>query len=147
MKRIINSIILSIVVGSGLLLATPVLAASPAEKCPIDPSVSFANVLRRVACTAGFIPASDTSTPNEGDIARIIGTFINIALGFAGVVFVVLILYGGWLWGSARGNEEQVQEAEKLIRNAVLGIIIVFAVFTISRFVISAMELGFTNRV
>ena len=63
------------------------------------------------------------------------------------MVFVVLILYGGWLWGSARGNEEQVQEAEKLIRNAVLGIIIVFAVFTISRFVISAMELGFTNRV
>lgn len=140
-KRTINSIILSIIAGSSLLLATPALAKPP--DCPIDPSVSFANVLRRVACKAGFITANDTSVPTEESIAAIVGKFINTALGLTGIVFIVLILYGGWLWGTARGNEEQVQEAEKLIRNAVLGVIVVFGVFTISRFMIITIQSGF----
>ena len=143
MKRTINSIILSLIIGSSLLTATAALAAPPA--CPIKPD-TFANVLRRVACKAGYITANDASIPTEETIAGIVGTFIGIALGFAGVVFVVLILYGGWLWGTARGNEEQVQQAEKLIHNAVLGIIIVLAVFTIARFVIDSMKLVFTQR-
>lgn len=127
-------------VAIGLSLPVALLAALP--DCPIEPN-SFASILRRTACRAGFISATDTSTPDETTIATIIGQFINVALGFAGVVFVVLILYGGWLWGTARGNEEQVLQAEKLIRNAVLGVVVVFAVFTISRFVIDSIQTSF----
>ena len=122
--------------------ATLVTAAQP--DCPsLGDSPSFAEVLRRTACKAGFISSGDTETIKEENIVSIIGQFISIVLGFTGVVFVVLILYGGWLWGTARGNEEQVQSAEKLIRNAVIGVIIVFATFTISRFVINAINVSF----
>ena len=140
--RIINLIILNIVIVSTLLQASPAMAAPP-ECSSIDPSASFANVLRRVACGAGYIKAGDVDISNEERIVSIIGAFISIALGFIGVIFVVLMIYGGWLWGSARGNEEQVQEAEKLIRNAVLGTIITFATFTLSRFVINTINVSF----
>lgn len=139
--RIINLIILNLIIAASLLQAAPALADPPT--CPpLGDPPSFAEVLRRVACKAGYIAPSDTKTINEVDVIGIIGQFITLALSFAGVIFVILIIYGGWLWGSARGNEEQVQEAEKLIRNAVLGIIVTFAAFTIARFVLNAVDFG-----
>lgn len=140
MKRTFYLTVLCLMMGANLYLAVSALAAPP-PPCPIEPD-SFANYVRRAACRAGFIQATEADPVSEETIAEIIGRFIGIALGFAGVVFVVIVLYGGWLWGTARGNEEQVQYAEKLIRNAVLGIIVVFAVFTISRFVINAIDVG-----
>ena len=146
MKSKIRLIIINIAILLSLFGANKALAAAP-TCAPLSAAPSFADIIRRVACKAGYIPSGDTRTYTEADIVTIIGAFISIALGIAGVVFVVIILYGGWLWGTARGNEEQVQEAEKSIRNAVLGIIVVFAVFAISRFVISAIESGFANRI
>lgn len=146
MKRKLNLTILNLIIAASLLQATPTLAAA-APTCPaLGNPPSFAEVLRRVACKAGYIAPSDTKTINEVDVIGIIGQFITLALSFTGVIFVILIIYGGWLWGSARGNEEQVQEAEKLIRNAVLGIIVTFAAFTIARFVLDAVDFGAINQ-
>ena|SRR3989338_1214046 len=145
MKLRIRLIIINIAILLSLFGANATLAVAP-TCAPLSATPSFAEIIRRVACKAGYIQSGDTRTYTEADIVTIIGTFISIALGIAGIVFVVIVLYGGWLWGTARGNEEQVQQAEKLIHNAVLGIIIVLAVFTIARFVIDSMKLVFTQR-
>ena len=99
-------------------------------------------VFKRVGCIAGFLtPASDL-TYDRTQLAFIIGDFINIALSFTGVIFVVLVIYGGWLWGTAEGNEEQVTKAKGLIRNAVLGIIVTFGAFAVANFVVLAIGRG-----
>ena len=60
---------------------------------------------------------------------------INVALGIFGIVFVGLLIYGGWLYMSAAGNQDRVEQGVKTIRWAIIGILIVIASYAISVFV------------
>ena len=46
------------------------------------------------------------------DIRQIIANIIRVALGLVGLVLTVLIMYGGFLWMTAGGNEEQIGQAK-----------------------------------
>ena len=70
----------------------------------------------------------------------IIGVIIGVILSFVGVVFLLLTIYGGYLWMTASGNEEQVQKAKKIIRNSIIGLLIVFAAYAITAFVGSVLS-------
>ncbi|MEA3449803.1 MAG: hypothetical protein U9Q85_02395 [Patescibacteria group bacterium] len=71
-----------------------------------------------------------------------VGLIINTALSLLGVIFLGLMIYGGFLWMTDRGNENQMKRAQKLITAAVIGIIIVLAAYAISFFVISKIQGG-----
>tara|TARA_Y100000310_G_scaffold256224_1_gene263987 strand:+ start:572 stop:964 length:393 start_codon:yes stop_codon:yes gene_type:complete len=62
---------------------------------------------------------------------------VNILLGFLGVIAIIVILYGGFMWMTAGGNEDKVGEAKKMITAGIVGIIIVLAAFAIATFVIN----------
>jgi len=64
---------------------------------------------------------------------------INIILGFLGIIAVVLILFGGFMWMTAAGSEEKIGTAKKIMSAGVIGLVIVLAAFGIARFVISSM--------
>ncbi len=66
-----------------------------------------------------------------------IGNIIKAAISFVGVVFLVLMIYGGYLWMTARGNEQQVEKAKNLISAAIIGLIIVILSYAISAYLIS----------
>lgn len=66
----------------------------------------------------------------------LVGQVIQAALSFVGVIFLLLMIYGGYLWMTARGNEEEVTKAKNLIKAAIIGLIIVLAAYAISIFVI-----------
>ena len=72
----------------------------------------------------------------------IIGTVIQTALSLLGVIFVILMIYGGYLWMTAKGNEEQVVKAKNVIIAAITGLVIVIAAYAISYFVISKISTG-----
>ena len=80
-----------------------------------------------------------TSLPRGSSPTSIAAKIINTMLGVIGVILVVLMLYAGFLWMTAAGNEEKVRQAQTLMRNAAIGLIIVFAAFAISTFVIKAL--------
>ncbi|MCX6799657.1 MAG: hypothetical protein NT091_00725 [Candidatus Falkowbacteria bacterium] len=69
------------------------------------------------------------------DLPTIIGTLIGYALSFIGVLFLCLMLYGGFLWMTDMGNEKKVTEAKNLITAAVIGFIIVMSAYAITSFV------------
>ena len=64
---------------------------------------------------------------------------INILLGLLGVIAVLIILYGGFMWMTAAGNEDKVEKAKKLIISGIIGIIIILSAYTIAQFVISGI--------
>lgn len=68
-----------------------------------------------------------------------IAAVINILLGFVGVVAVIFILYAGFKWITAGGNEEQITGARGNIRNAVIGLVVVFLAFVITNFVTKSL--------
>lgn len=85
-----------------------------------------------VAGEAGY----DTS--QEG-VLPIIKTIIQVALSFLGVIFLILVIYGGFLWMTASGNEEQVGKAKKILKSAIIGLVIVMMSYAISWFVTNAL--------
>ena len=82
---------------------------------------------------AGFDTNLETPEP-------FISVIIKTALSFLGVLFLILMIYGGFLWMTARGNEEQVTKSKNLIIAAVIGLVIVLASYAISSFVVSSLS-------
>ncbi len=72
---------------------------------------------------------------------------IRYALGFVGTVFVVIILYGGFLWMTAGGNEDKLSKAKKFLVNGAIGAGIVFASLSIWIFVIERLYIASTESI
>ena len=86
----------------------------------------------------GFFDKDDEGNIDEGIITSIpgaIGTVVGAGLAFIGVLFFILIVYGGLLWMTARGNETQVVKAKDLIQSAIIGLIIVLAAYAITAYI------------
>lgn len=96
--------------------------------------------LDTVADKAGY----DVSVDNES-IDPIISTIIETALSFIGVIFLLLIIYGGYNWMTAAGDNGKVETAKNTITRAVIGLIVVLAAYAISYFVIKSLGAGTLN--
>ena len=75
--------------------------------------------------------------PNS--LTLLIGAIINAVLGFIGVVLLFYLLYAGFLWMTAGGDEKNVTKAKDMIKNAIIGLIILVASVAISSFVINML--------
>lgn len=82
-------------------------------------------------CTdSTFDPEDNTDVMN--DVPTAIGKIIGIALSFLGLIFFVLMIYGGFLWMSARGDGGQVTKAKDLIEAATIGLIIILSAYAVT---------------
>jgi TRAP-type C4-dicarboxylate transport system permease small subunit len=69
------------------------------------------------------------------DLKDTVLNVIRLVLGLMTLVAVVLIIYGGFTWLTAAGNEENVEKAKKIISAAVIGLIIILLAWAIVIFV------------
>ncbi len=77
-----------------------------------------------------------------GDIRTIVSRIINALLGLLGIVAVVIIIYGGWTYMTAAGEDAKIQKAKDIIRNGVIGLAIILSAYAIASFVIGAIQGG-----
>lgn len=89
--------------------------------------------------TTGFAARAGFATT---DIRVTIASIIRIVLGFLGIVAVAIIIYGGFIYMTAAGNEEKIAKAKRIIRDAVIGLLIVLASFAITQFIIGRLLAG-----
>jgi len=73
------------------------------------------------------------------DIREGVMTIVNVLLGFLGIIAILIILYGGFMWMTAAGNEEKVDQAKKIITAGIIGLVIIFVSFAIATFVIDSL--------
>lgn len=100
-----------------------------------------------VSKTADFLEGIGLKTagndaPPAVDIA---GDVIKTFLGFLGIVFVVLIIWAGWQWMTARGDDEQVHKATLQIVHAVIGLLVILSAYA-ATFIIFDVLLGATGQ-
>lgn len=88
--------------------------------------------LRIVAEAAGF--SEPQSLPEL--IGAIIGTFLSLL----GIIFLILIMYGGFVWMTSGGNETKVYRAKKILTNSVVGMVIILCSYAITRFVFEMVQ-------
>lgn len=111
-------------------LVAPVLALSlwvPAAHAVID----FNSNLEEVNDQAGF---------GNQPLEETLGLLINVLLSFLGVICLVLVLYAGFLWMTAGGDDKKVGTAKNIMINAVVGLIVLLSAYAISTFVIEQIS-------
>ena len=70
-----------------------------------------------------------------------IASIINWFLGFASFVTVSMIIYGGYLWLVSGGDESVEEKAKKILRNALIGFIVIFSAYTITMVVLGGAKI------
>ena len=102
------------------------------------PSVAFAdhNITHNLedAGIAGYGEGATSRT-----LPEIMGNVIKVFLSIVGVIFLVLMVYAGYLWMTAQGEEAKVEKSKDTIKAAVIGLIIVVAAYAITSFVVTGL--------
>ncbi|SRR6056297_2110864 len=109
------------------LMLTTVAVPALAERAELDLGVEV------VGDQTGLSGGEDT------DLRAVIGSIINTALSFLGVVAVIIVLIGGFKYMTAGGSEEKVGDAKKWIISGIIGLAIILAAYAITSFVIERL--------
>ncbi len=110
------------------------LAIPQALATDSDAEFNLTNKLKNVGGNAGYSSQVDKNTlPNT------IGSIIKSLLSILGIIFMAYIIYAGYLWMSARGNEEQLTKAKAILRGSIIGLIIVLGAYAITQFVLTSI--------
>ena len=80
-----------------------------------------------------------TSLDVTGDLPTLVGAIINVLLSVLGIVFVLLVVYAGFLYLTSQGETKNVEKAKKLLTQSIIGLIIIVAAYAISSYVIGAL--------
>jgi len=73
---------------------------------------------------------------NPKDVRVVVASLIRSFLGFLGIIFVALVLYAGFLWMTAGGNESKIEDAKKYLSRSVIGLVIILASYSITGLVL-----------
>lgn len=79
------------------------------------------------------------------DIRITVAKIIRAALGLLGIVALVLVLYGGFVYMTAGGNEDRIAQGKKILVNAGIGLIIILSAFGIVSFVMNQLVAATTD--
>ena len=62
---------------------------------------------------------------------------IQVVLGFVGIIFLMLIIYGGFQWmiGARSGDKRQVNQAQKTLTAATVGLLIIVTAYSVTYYV------------
>lgn len=123
-KLIHISIVLSLIVASQFAL--PAFADQPNIVDPWGNSTIKSNI-------------QDLTGLGEKDPRSTAAMLINIALGFLGIIAVGLILFAGFKWMTAGGNEDAIGDAKKMLVAGIIGLIIILSAFAIASFVLRSL--------
>lgn len=77
---------------------------------------------------------AETGIPQD-DVTTRLGDVIKVALTAVGSVFFLLMIYAGFLWMTARGDEEPISKAKDIIKAAIIGLVITVAAYSVTAFI------------
>lgn len=84
--------------------------------------------LEQTARTAGIGNSNVDATTS-------IASLTNFVLSFVGVIFLILLIWGGFLWMTSTGNQETIKKARAVVVSAVIGLAIVLSAYAITRYI------------
>src|SRR3989344_5340117 len=119
----------------GLTLALHLFSAS--LPWPVFAASEIPDLINEQLDPIGDVYGQDQVDPNA--LSRTIAEVIRVILGFLGVIFLVLILYAGFMWMTSAGNDEKIATAKKTMVAAIIGAAIVLLAFAFNSFVITKL--------
>ncbi len=116
-----------------LLVAAPALFGFTHNTYAADVDQYFKGG-NNAATASGF---ANNSGLKGGDLIDTVKHVIQTALGFLGIIAVVIIMLGGFKWMTSGGDPTKTKDAKNLIFAGIVGLIIVLSAYAIATFVIN----------
>lgn len=90
----------------------------------------------------GYTPTETVAIPGLSDapLRDVAVNTIRFVIGLLGVAGVAILVWGGYTWLTAGGNEQQIDKAKAIIRSAVIGLVIIILSWSVIQFVLHAGE-------
>lgn len=101
---------------------------------------SFSNRLNQVAGSSGA-----RLTGQNTDLRLAVAVIIRFLLGFIGIVFLVILVYAGFIWMTSGGNEVVNADAIRIIRNATVGLLIILISYALSTLIVTYLQRATTG--
>lgn len=131
MKKVLI-LILAVLTLSGFCKIAPVFS--------IDSFNEASGKLRTTSDWTGLTKPGETTS-----LETYVATIVSAGLSMVGVIFLVLMIYGGYIWMIARGDEAEAKKAKGIITMAIIGLVVVIAAYAISTFVVGRLIAGATT--
>lgn len=100
----------------------------------IAADTNIADRLTKVGTASGYSEVSTYSLPIAA--GRIIRAFLSLI----GIIFMSYIIYAGYLWMTASGEEEKIRKAKAILRGCIIGLIITLSAYVITATVMDRMS-------
>jgi len=105
----------------------------------LNPLVVYSK--KTISDAGGFLDTTVEQTGIEKrDVNQTVGVVIKMVLGIVGSAFFILMVYAGFVWLTARGNEERVEKARKTIIAAVIGLVITVGAYAATSLIVGRLS-------
>jgi len=111
----------------------------------IQPALAQDSIFKQIL--GGFQKSGDAAgysvTGTGAPTREFVPAWVNYINGFLtlfGLLFLILVIYGGWVWMTARGNQEKVSQGKKILIQAAIGFAFILAGRVIFELVILALS-------
>ncbi len=74
-----------------------------------------------------------------GSANELIANIINVVLGLLGLISLIIFLVAGFQWMTSGGDDKKIEGAKKLMKSAIIGIVIVLVAYVASNFVMQTI--------
>ena len=121
------------IVAGTLFVGTPASAGNALREGSLGDNSQFGGFLDKFGVT------EENKPPEPGTIAQRI---VAIVFSFLGIIAVIMMIYAGFLWLTASGEEEKAKQGRTLLFQAFIGLIIILAAYSIVYFVLYQLTLS-----
>ncbi|MBI4215377.1 MAG: hypothetical protein HY602_01480 [Parcubacteria group bacterium] len=128
MPKLLLTLLITVLLLPSFLFAAP--DTPPDPKGVIPPQINV---------PIPFLPTEYKTEEKANWIAQYIEGWYNLGYALAGMLTLIMILIGGFLWASSMGNQQQIGKAKDIIQSAIIGLAIVLLSYTFLSFINPAL--------
>jgi hypothetical protein len=104
------------------------------------PELSFAVTNPSAAANAAVATAGLENPLGTDDIRVLIGMIIKAILGLSGALALLMFIWGGLMWMMSRGDKKKIEDGQKTLEWAVIGLAVLFVAYAAVNWVINALQ-------
>jgi hypothetical protein len=102
-------------------------------------AVNAAGILPSESVAGASCGSSNCGNYSVNDFLVLLINISNWILGIVGSVALLFFVYGGFTFILSAGNEKNVEKGKQILMNSIIGLVIVFASYTLIQFSMSLL--------
>lgn len=95
--------------------------------------IAAPSILKELAGFLGWGTTTDASVNAAMSLSQIALRVLNFLLGITGVLALIMLVIGGFMYLTSAGDEERIDSGKKIFKSALIGVIIVLASMVLVR--------------